>query len=89
MGTTVLVQYPDNLTVSDIYYFWFAPTLCYELNFPKMDRTRKTLECYLQKFEFGMRISFLRAGSEACSARLGLILTRFEAEEQQGSGDIL
>ena len=35
------LQYPDNLTVWDIYYYWCAPTLCYELNFPKMDRTRK------------------------------------------------
>ena len=35
-------QYPDNLTICDMYYFWFSPTLCYELNFPKMDRTRKT-----------------------------------------------
>jgi len=42
VGTTVLVQYPDNLTISDIYYFWFAPTLCYELNFPKSLRIRKT-----------------------------------------------
>jgi diacylglycerol O-acyltransferase-1 len=36
-----LVQYPDNLTVTDIFYFWLAPTLCYELNFPKMERVRK------------------------------------------------
>ena len=35
------VQYPDNLNLRDIYYFWLAPTLCYELNFPKMERTRK------------------------------------------------
>jgi len=38
----VLVQYPDNLTVFDIYYFWLAPTLCYELNFPRSLRIRKT-----------------------------------------------
>jgi diacylglycerol O-acyltransferase-1 len=37
----VLVQYPDNLNLADIYYFWLAPTLCYELNFPRMKRTRK------------------------------------------------
>jgi len=34
--------YPDNLTVSDIYYFWFLPTLCYELNFPRTRMIRKT-----------------------------------------------
>ena len=38
----VLVQYPDNLTLGDIYYFWFAPTLCYELNFPRSGRIRKS-----------------------------------------------
>ena len=38
----VLVQYPDNLTLRDLYYFWFAPTLCYELNFPISGRIRKS-----------------------------------------------
>ena len=36
-----LVQYPGNLGLRDLYYFWLAPTLCYELNFPKMQRIRK------------------------------------------------
>lgn len=36
-----LVQYPDNLTLKDLYYFLCAPTLCYELNFPRTDRIRK------------------------------------------------
>lgn len=36
-----LVQYPDNLKIGDIYYFVFAPTLCYELNFPRAQRIRK------------------------------------------------
>ncbi|XP_036779026.2 diacylglycerol O-acyltransferase 1 isoform X4 [Manis pentadactyla] len=35
------VSYPDNLTYSDLYYFLFAPTLCYELNFPRSPRIRK------------------------------------------------
>uniref|UniRef100_V5GWV6 O-acyltransferase n=1 Tax=Anoplophora glabripennis TaxID=217634 RepID=V5GWV6_ANOGL len=35
------VQYPDNLTLRDLYYFLCAPTLCYELNFPRTDRIRK------------------------------------------------
>ncbi|XP_006560375.1 diacylglycerol O-acyltransferase 1 isoform X4 [Apis mellifera] len=38
---TVLVQYPDNLTFRDLYYFILAPTLCYELNFPRTQRIRK------------------------------------------------
>lgn len=35
------VVYPDNLTYKDVYYFIFAPTLCYELNFPRSKRIRK------------------------------------------------
>lgn len=36
-----LVQYPDNLCYKDILYFLCAPTLCYELNFPRTTRVRK------------------------------------------------
>lgn len=36
-----LVNYPNNLTVSDLIYFLFTPTLCYELNFPRTTRIRK------------------------------------------------
>ncbi|KAM3841043.1 diacylglycerol O-acyltransferase 1 isoform 1-T1 [Vipera latastei] len=35
------VTYPDNLTYRDLYYFLLAPTLCYELNFPRSPRIRK------------------------------------------------
>ncbi|XP_017309961.1 diacylglycerol O-acyltransferase 1a [Ictalurus punctatus] len=35
------VTYPGNLTHRDMYYFIFAPTLCYELNFPRSPRIRK------------------------------------------------
>ncbi|XP_069812970.1 diacylglycerol O-acyltransferase 1 [Dendropsophus ebraccatus] len=35
------VMYPGNLSHRDIYYFMFAPTLCYELNFPRSSRIRK------------------------------------------------
>lgn len=34
------VSYPNNLTHRDMYYFVFAPTLCYELNFPRSPRIR-------------------------------------------------
>lgn len=36
-----LVQYPDNLSLQDLFYFLLAPTLCYELNFPRTSRIRK------------------------------------------------
>ncbi|KAL3860276.1 hypothetical protein ACJMK2_010419 [Sinanodonta woodiana] len=38
---TMWVNYPDNLNYSDLYYFMAAPTLCYELNFPRSQRIRK------------------------------------------------
>ncbi|CAG2169178.1 unnamed protein product, partial [Oppiella nova] len=36
-----LVKYPNNLDVGDLYYFLFAPTLCYQINFPQTPRIRK------------------------------------------------
>lgn len=36
-----VTQYPDNLSLPDLYYFLAAPTLCYELNFPRSQRIRK------------------------------------------------
>uniref|UniRef100_A0A3Q3GKM8 O-acyltransferase n=1 Tax=Labrus bergylta TaxID=56723 RepID=A0A3Q3GKM8_9LABR len=36
----VNVCYPGNLTIKDMYYFVFAPTLCYELNFPRSPEIR-------------------------------------------------
>lgn len=40
-GGVILVQYPDNLNLADLYYYILAPTLCYELNFPRTQRIRK------------------------------------------------
>jgi len=37
-----LVQWPENLTLKDMTYFVLAPTLCYELNFPRNVRVRKS-----------------------------------------------
>lgn len=36
-----LVKYPNNIRFGDLMYFLFAPTLCYELNFPRTTRIRK------------------------------------------------
>lgn len=33
--------YPFNLTLGNLYYFMLAPTLCYELNFPRTPSRRK------------------------------------------------
>ena len=39
------VTYPQNLTAKNLYYFMLAPTLCYELNFPRSPRIRKRFLC--------------------------------------------
>ncbi|XP_051721761.1 diacylglycerol O-acyltransferase 1b isoform X1 [Ctenopharyngodon idella] len=39
-GIQSYVSYPGNLSLRDIYYFVFAPTLCYELNFPRSESIR-------------------------------------------------
>eukprot|EP00041_Stephanoeca_diplocostata_P012482 m.209253 g.209253 ORF g.209253 m.209253 type:complete len:582 (-) comp18972_c0_seq1:384-2129(-) len=55
------VRYPDNVNLSDMYYFIAAPTLCYELNFPrtpsirKMFAIRRATECVV----IGLFIVFL------------------------------
>uniref|UniRef100_A0A1I7YW54 Diacylglycerol O-acyltransferase 1 n=1 Tax=Steinernema glaseri TaxID=37863 RepID=A0A1I7YW54_9BILA len=36
------MAYPNNLTISNMYYFLFAPTLCYELNYPRTPKIRKS-----------------------------------------------
>ena len=35
------IVYPHNLTTGNLYYFLAAPTLCYELNYPRSPRFRK------------------------------------------------
>lgn len=36
-----LVVYPENVNFGDLLYYMLAPTLCYELNFPRSQRIRK------------------------------------------------
>ena len=44
------VVWPANLGVADIYFFWLAPTLCYELNFPRTSRIRKSFLVRYSKY---------------------------------------
>ncbi|GMT10260.1 hypothetical protein PFISCL1PPCAC_1557, partial [Pristionchus fissidentatus] len=41
-SSSALSLYPGTLTLSNLYYFLFAPTLCYELVFPRSPRRRKS-----------------------------------------------
>ncbi|KAI6199476.1 O-acyltransferase [Aphelenchoides besseyi] len=38
---TTPYSYPNNLTLTNMYYFMFAPTLCYELRFPRTPARRR------------------------------------------------
>lgn len=54
-----LVKYPDNLTLKDLAYFMLAPTLCYELNFPRTARIRKRFVMRrLLELVFGINLIF-------------------------------
>ena len=35
------VCYPNNLNITDLYYFILTPTFCYELNYPRNERINK------------------------------------------------
>lgn len=34
--------YPNNLTLQNVFYFWFAPTLCYQPSYPRDAAIRKS-----------------------------------------------
>jgi diacylglycerol O-acyltransferase 1 len=34
------IRYPDNVTIGNIFYFWFCPSLTYQIAFPKTPRRR-------------------------------------------------
>nr|XP_025043019.1 diacylglycerol O-acyltransferase 1 isoform X1 [Pelodiscus sinensis] len=40
-GQSKQIMYPMNLKVKDLYYFLLAPTLCYQLNFPRQKHCRQ------------------------------------------------
>ncbi|RUS12434.1 hypothetical protein BC937DRAFT_87928, partial [Endogone sp. FLAS-F59071] len=34
------VVYPDNVTIGNLIYFWWAPTLCYQPSYPRTEKFR-------------------------------------------------
>ena len=57
------IMYPQNITLGNIYYFWFAPTLTYQIAFPRAPfiQWRKVLRLSLQLFVCVILILFLCA----------------------------
>lgn len=39
-------QYPGNIGVLDLLYFWFAPTLCYQPDYPRSKKVRRSNHRY-------------------------------------------
>lgn len=37
-STAARTPYPGNIGVLDLLYFWFAPTLCYQPDYPKSEK---------------------------------------------------
>ncbi|CAJ0588424.1 unnamed protein product [Cylicocyclus nassatus] len=58
-GPEMASLYPSTLTLSNLYYFMCAPTLCYELKFPKSRRRRKSF--LIKRFVEFVFLSFLIA----------------------------
>ena len=36
-----LTRYPHNVSLKNLYWFWVAPTLCYQVHYPRSKRVRK------------------------------------------------
>jgi len=72
-----LVQYPDNLNLGDLYYYILAPTLCYELNFPRTQRIRKRWanDLELRFLYFSMKL-YLWLQKQKLSIAYGIFFTR-------------
>ena len=39
-GLEALLRYPENITLRNLTYFLFAPTLCYQLSYPRSRHLR-------------------------------------------------
>ena len=54
-------SYPSNINIKDIFYFWFAPTLTYQIAFPRTERIRwtKVLSLLVRIFIFSVFLVFL------------------------------
>ncbi|CAN0509497.1 unnamed protein product [Ectocarpus sp. 8 AP-2014] len=40
VDTATITHYPDNIGVLSLLYFWFAPTLCYQPDYPRSAEVR-------------------------------------------------
>lgn len=57
------IVYPENITLGNLYYFWLAPTLTYQITFPRTPRVRwsRAFGIFLGLFACGTLATFLVA----------------------------
>mmetsp|Transcript_25534 Transcript_25534/g.62710 ORF Transcript_25534/g.62710 Transcript_25534/m.62710 type:complete len:766 (-) Transcript_25534:355-2652(-) len=77
--TDIDIEYPSNVTLGNIYYFWLAPTLTYQIAFPKSARIRK-LRVLGLLFRMAITLSiFTFLGAQIVAPNLANLLKDLEA----------
>eukprot|EP00984_Skeletonema_dohrnii_P027981 scaffold17774_cov117-Skeletonema_dohrnii-CCMP3373.AAC.2 len=79
------ISYPMNITLKNIYYFWFAPTLTYQIAFPRTPYIRwgKVVTHTLHLFISATLVAFLAA--QVVAPNLDLLIKDLEAN---GKGEL-
>ncbi|KAK1734597.1 diacylglycerol O-acyltransferase [Skeletonema marinoi] len=75
------ISYPMNITLKNIYYFWFAPTLTYQIAFPRTPYIRwgKVVTHTLHLFISATLVAFLAA--QVVAPNLDLLIKDLEANK--------
>jgi len=75
------ISYPMNITLKNIYYFWFAPTLTYQIAFPRTPYRRwgKVITHTMHLFISATLVAFL--GAQVVAPNLDLLMKDLEANK--------
>jgi len=75
------ISYPMNITLKNIYYFWFAPTLTYQIAFPRTPYRRwgKVITHTMHLFISATLVAFLAA--QVVAPNLDLLMKDLEANK--------
>jgi diacylglycerol O-acyltransferase-1 len=73
------ISYPQNVTMGNIYYFWFAPTLTYQLAFPRAPFVRWTKVMMLTAHLFVCVTLVVFFAAQVIAPNLDLLVRDLEA----------
>ena len=75
------ISYPMNITLKNIYYFWFAPTLTYQIAFPRTPYVRwgKVVTYTMHLFISATLVAFL--GAQVVAPNLDLLIKDLDANK--------